>query len=162
MKSVPAVHGPRGMARLPRRPQFTRLAALLNNKQADCNRYLTHAICNMSIATEIYHLKELPTYAAEKPYTMRYVPDGEVAVTNVQREKHLIKVKDMRDNIANNLLHLNRNGFTMSPVTTKMSYEDYDDPDKIINVYVPALEDILLTYFPGSTIDFVSYLVSLA
>ena len=44
----------------------------------------------MSIITEIYHLQELPRYVSEKPYTMRYVPEGGTAVSNVLREKHVL------------------------------------------------------------------------
>lgn len=114
----------------------------------------------MSVATEIYHLQQLPRYGSEKPYTMRYVPDGGVAVTNVEREKHVVSVKDMRRDVDCDAFNLDRNGFTVSKMATEMKYEDYDDHEKITNVYLPAIESKLLAYFPGSTVDFVSYLVS--
>ena len=114
----------------------------------------------MSIATDIYHLQELPRYASEKPYTMRYVPEGAVAVSNVEREKHLVSVKDIRSDIAEREYSLDKNGFTICHLDTQMQYEDYDDHDKITNVYLPELESKLQSYFPGSSVDFVSYLVS--
>lgn len=92
---------------------------------------------------------------------MRYVPDDNIAVTNVQREKHLVSVTDMREGIVDGSLEFDRNGFTMSSLETCMKYEDYNDHEKITNVYLPALELILNKFFPASTIDFVSYLVSL-
>jgi hypothetical protein len=112
----------------------------------------------MGMSTEIYHLQELPRYASEKPYTMRYVPDNGVAVSNVEREKHSVEVIDMRGSESE--YRLEKNGFTISKLVAKMSYEDYDDHEKITNVYMPELEAKLLEYFPGSTVDFVSYLVS--
>ncbi|SMQ50573.1 unnamed protein product [Zymoseptoria tritici ST99CH_1A5] len=112
----------------------------------------------MSITTEIYHLQEIPRYATEKPYTMRYVPEGGLAITNVAREKHTVAVQDIRDAKTN--ATLDRNGFMVShlPVNA-MSYDDYDSQEKIVNVYLPELEQILLQQFPGCTIDFVSYLI---
>ena len=112
----------------------------------------------MSITTDIYHLQEIPKYATEKPYTMRYVPEGELAITNIEREKHAVAVQDIRNAKAN--FTLDRNGFMVSrlPVDA-MAYEDYDSQEKIVKVYLPELEAILLEQFPGSTIDFVSYLV---
>ena len=115
----------------------------------------------MSIATDIYHLQELPRYASEKPYTMRYVPESNVAVSNVEREKHLVSVKDMRSDIAKREYSLDKTGFTICDLETKMQYEDYDDREKITSIYLPELESKLQSYFPGSSVDFVSYLVSL-
>jgi hypothetical protein len=111
----------------------------------------------MGLSTEIYHLQELPLYASEKPYTMRYVPEGGIAVSNVEREKHVVSVTDMRSDV--NQYKLDRNGFTVSKLATKMAYEDYDDHEKITSLYLPELEGKLHDYFPGSTVDFVSYLV---
>ena len=110
----------------------------------------------MSITTEIYHLQELPRYGEEKPYTMRYVPDKQVAVSNVAREKHAVPVRNMRDERC----RLDEHGFTVSSLSQTMDYADFDSPEKITDVYMPALETILRQHFPGCTVDFVSYLVS--
>jgi hypothetical protein len=114
----------------------------------------------MSISTEIYHLQELPLYASEKPYTMRYVPEGKIAASNIAREKHIVPVKDIRGN--EDEYRLDNNGFTVSRLATKMMYEDYDSHKKITTLYLSELEDILCKHFPGSTVDFVSYLVALS
>lgn len=89
---------------------------------------------------------------------MRYVPEGETAVSNVAREKHIVDVKDMRS--AKDEYTLDQNGFMVSQLPTKMVHEDYDSHEKIMMLYLPELESILLEHFPGSTVDFVSYLVT--
>jgi hypothetical protein len=111
----------------------------------------------MSIVTEIYHLQELPLYVSEKPYTMRYVPEGGTAVSNVLREKHKLLVKDIRG--SEHEYTLDRNGFTISQLRTSLDYVTFDGQDAIEKNYFPELETILLDMFPGSTVDFVSYLV---
>jgi hypothetical protein len=113
----------------------------------------------MDISTEIYHLQELPLYAREKPYTMRYVPEDGIAVSNVVREKHTVQVKDIRGH--EDEYQLDTNGFTISKITNRMSYEDYGSHEKITDVYLPQLQKLLCEHFPGTIIDFVSYLVLL-
>lgn len=110
----------------------------------------------MGITTEIYHLQELARYEDEKPYTMRYVPDGQVAVSNVAREKHVVDVRDMRQQD----VQLDHNGFTFLSLPQKMSYTDFDSHENITTTYLPELETVLRQQFPDSTVDFVSYLVS--
>jgi hypothetical protein len=112
----------------------------------------------MSIYTEVYHLQELSRYASEKPYTMRYVPEGGTAVSNVLREKHVLSVKDVRD--SKHEYSLDHNGFMISQLPSSLDYEVFDSQEAIEKTYFPELETILLGQFPGSTIDFVSYLVA--
>ena len=111
----------------------------------------------MSILAEIYHLQPLPRYGYEKPYTLRYVPDGDVPISNVAREKHIVEVKDLRNNVRG--YSLDKHGFAILNLAFGMSHEDYNNHEKIMNVYLPTLEQELLKYLPGSTIDFVSYFV---
>jgi hypothetical protein len=112
----------------------------------------------MSISTEIYHLQELSRYASEKPYTMRYVPEGGTAVSNVLREKHVVSVKDVRD--SKHKYTLDQNGFMISQLAGSLDYGVFDSQEAIEKSYFPELETILLAQFPRSTIDFVSYLVA--
>lgn len=112
----------------------------------------------MTISTEIYHLQELPRYVSEKPYTMRYIPETEMEITNVVREKRIVTVEDMRG--LENDFSLDIQGFTVAKLPSKMAYEDYDSRDMITDVYLPEIEKVLCGMFPGSTVDFVSYLVS--
>jgi hypothetical protein len=111
----------------------------------------------MSVSTEIYYLQELPRYVTEKPYTMRYIPEGGTAVSNVLREKHMLSVKDIRD--SKHEYTLDRNGFMVSQLPTGLDYAVFDSQEAIEKNYFPELKTILLGLFPGSTVDFVSYLV---
>lgn len=111
----------------------------------------------MDVVTEIYHLRQDELYSSEKPYTMRYVPKGQMKPTNVVREKHEVIVRDLRGK--EDEFSLNRSGFMVKRLGSKMTYEDYDDPAKIRDVYLQELEGVLNGLFPGSYIDFMSYLV---
>lgn len=111
----------------------------------------------MDISTEVYHLQDSPRYASEKPYTMRYQPEAPLASTNVVREKKVVSVTDMRGREDD--YRLDKQGFMVSKLATKMTYDDYDSPDKITGVYLKELEGVLSDHFPGSDIDFVTYLV---
>jgi hypothetical protein len=112
----------------------------------------------MSISTEIYHLQELSRYASEKPYTMRYVPEGGIAVSNVLREKHVVSVRDVRE--SKHRYSLDRNGFLISQLPASLDCGIFESQEAIEKTYFPELETILLAQFPGSTVDFVSYLVA--
>jgi hypothetical protein len=111
----------------------------------------------MDVLTEIYHLSDSELYASEKPYTMRYAPKGQMAPTNVVREKQEVTVRDLRGKEDEYNLH--KDGFMVKKLQSKMAYEDYDDPTKITETYLQELEGVLNELFPGSYIDFVSYLV---
>jgi hypothetical protein len=113
----------------------------------------------MDISTEIYHLQELSRYEAEKPYTMRYMPEGTIPASNVVREKRTVAVEDMRG--SEGRYSLEKNGFMISNLSSKMTYGDYDSHNSITNIYLQELEGVLSKLFPGSSIDFVSYLVGL-
>jgi hypothetical protein len=135
---------------------FVRFSATLHGGSAcDAPHVIT---TNMSISTEIYHLQELSRYASEKPYTMRYVPEDGTAVSNVLREKHVLSVKDVRD--SKHEYTLDRNGFMISQLAGSLDYGVFDSQEAIEKTYFPELETILLAQFPGSTVDFVSYLVA--
>lgn len=112
----------------------------------------------MDIVTEIYHLQELSLYEHEKPYTMRYLPDGPIPASNVSREKKEVAVKDMRG--MENTYSLSKNGFTVKSFQSQMRYEDYDSHDAITNIYLKEIQEVLSGLFPEDDIDFVSYLVS--
>lgn len=90
---------------------------------------------------------------------MRYIPDGSTAVSNVLREKHVLSVKDIRD--TQHGYTLDRNGFMVSPLQRSLDYAIFDSQEAIETQYFPELESVLLSLFPGSTVDFVSYLVPL-
>jgi hypothetical protein len=135
---------------------FVRFSATLHGGSAcDAPHVIT---TNMSISTDIYHLQELSRYASEKPYTMRYVPEDGTAVSNVLREKHVLSVKDVRD--FKHEYTLDRNGFMISQLPGSLDYGVFDSQEAIEKTYFPELETILLAQFPGSTVDFVSYLVA--
>lgn len=113
----------------------------------------------MDISTEIYFLQALAKYVDEKPYTMRYVPESPLTASNVIREKQTVKVKDVRG--IEDQYSLDRNGFMVAKLATKMSYSDFGDSSLITARYLNEVREMLRSIFPSAEIDFASYLVSL-
>ena len=111
----------------------------------------------MDVLTQIYHLRQDELYSSEKPYTMRYAPNGRMMPTNVVREKRTVKVRDLRGR--EDHFDLDRDGFVVKTLKSKMTYEDYDDSENITKTYLQELEGVLDELFPGSYVDFISYLV---
>ena len=111
----------------------------------------------MDISTDIYFLQPLPQYTKEKPYTMRYVPNKSVPASNVFREKRTVQVKDVRGR--ENQFSLDKNGFMVAQLDSKMKYSDFDSQETITSMYFSELRELLGKLFPDSEVDFVSYLV---
>lgn len=88
---------------------------------------------------------------------MRYVPKPPLPASNVVREKQLVQVQDIRGSEAQ--YSLDKNGFMVTRLESKMVYEDFDDQTTISKVYLEEAHDLLSTLFPNSEIDLVSYLV---
>lgn len=113
----------------------------------------------MDISTEIFHLQEQLFYRDEKPYTMRYRPEGPAAaeISNVMREKHDVVVLDMRKDLKQ--YSIDRNGFEVHLLEKHFPPEALENHEEIVEMYLPELKKKLLELFPGCRVDFISYLV---
>ena len=89
-----------------------------------------------SVETSMYFLDKSPKYDTEKPYSLRFPPGPDLAQSNVLREEHTIRVDSMRDRDS---LTLETSGFEVMPFPSPLSYEDFEDSDKIAHVFLPAL-----------------------
>ncbi|OCK76176.1 hypothetical protein K432DRAFT_419377 [Lepidopterella palustris CBS 459.81] len=69
----------------------------------------------------------------EKPYRIRHVPADGFPQTNFIIERHEVNIYDMRAFIPS--LSLERNGFEVHRIESKMEYEDFADPQMIMDVY---------------------------
>lgn len=88
------------------------------------------------VETSMYFLEKSPKYDMEKPYSLRFPPGDDIAQSNVLREEHRIRVDSMR---GRNDLALETSGFEVMPFTSPLSYQDFENPDKIAHDLLPAL-----------------------
>ncbi|KAF5011182.1 hypothetical protein FDECE_2668 [Fusarium decemcellulare] len=89
-----------------------------------------------SVETSMHFLSPSPTYTVEKPYSLRFPPTGDLAQSNVIRERHSIQVSTMRGNPD---LVLEKCGFELLPFPSPLSYDDFAEPMNITAKFLPQL-----------------------
>ncbi|KAF4450028.1 tetratricopeptide repeat domain-containing protein [Fusarium austroafricanum] len=88
------------------------------------------------IETFFYFLQASPKYKTEKPYSLRFPPGGDLAQSNVLREKHKIQISGMRGKAD---LTLENCGFEILNFLSPLTYEDFVDPMNITIRFLPDL-----------------------
>jgi hypothetical protein len=89
-------------------------------------------LCEDRLEADMYFLRHETLYETEKPYGMRYYAEG-VAQSNVRREKHKIVLNDIRN--LEEPPSVDAQGFSVMPLESRMTYEDFNDYAKIKSVY---------------------------
>lgn len=95
-----------------------------------------------TVITSMYFLQPQQLYATEKPYSLRFVPPEGFARSNIALEKHDdVEIRDVRPNVKT--LSYQEHGFQIMPLKTSMSYDDFDDEAKLVNVYLREVANAL-------------------
>lgn len=89
----------------------------------------------------MYFLARDPLFDTEKPYSLRFPPQGDLPQSNIKHERHSVAIKSLRD-VPN--LGLDERGFEVLETQTNMSYEDFADETKIRSVYLPEVRANLI------------------
>jgi hypothetical protein len=85
--------------------------------------------------TSMYFLRKEDRYKTEKPYSLRFVPPEGFPRSNILLEKHEdMSIEDVRPTVDE--LSFEEHGFKILPINTPMNYGDFDDEQKIIDVYL--------------------------
>lgn len=91
-----------------------------------------------NVLTLMYFLQQDPLYAIEKPYALDYNPPPGFKRSNVSLEKcEKLKVEDIRGR--EDEFSFTDNGFMLMNVDVDMSPTDFNERDKVIQFYVPAI-----------------------
>jgi hypothetical protein len=95
-----------------------------------------------AIISSIHFLKRSPVFLEEKPYAFRFDrEDDSIPQTNMTMEEvEGIAIANMRG--AEDAFTLEKNGFEVMELQSKLAYEDFDDKTKI-PVYLRELEELL-------------------
>ncbi|KAL1302193.1 hypothetical protein AAFC00_002623 [Neodothiora populina] len=103
------------------------------------------------ISSQVYFLKKDPKYDTVKPYSLRFTPPAGFPRANVELEAHDITIEDVRPVVKE--LSLKKNGFSIMPLESSMQYEDFNDKDKVIDVYLRELSNTLRQYLGATRVQ---------
>lgn len=94
------------------------------------------------VTTSMYFLQPQPLYETEKPYSLRFVPPEGFPRSNIALQKHEnVRIADIRPTV--DQLSFEENGFMILPLETQLSYDEFDDEARLIEVYLREVADAL-------------------
>jgi hypothetical protein len=97
------------------------------------------------LQTSMYFLAANDLYLRQKPYSLRFEPKQPFLQSNIRTEKHEdIVIEDIRGR--ENDFDFNANGFAVMPFTSQMAYDDFDDKQKLIELYLKEVADKLRNF----------------
>lgn len=109
----------------------------------------------LGVSGQVYFLTRSDKYATEKPYTLRYKPDG-FPQTNVERTLHSLFFRSLREGPQ---LDYEKCGFKIAMLKSAMAYEDYDDEQKIETVHQKEIATCVKTAMEASSVHILDYVV---
>lgn len=111
------------------------------------------------VLTDLIFLKPDPKYDHEKPYRLRYDPGDAIPRTNCETDVQKgIIVHDIRGREAE--YTLNRNGFQVVRLDSKLTPDDFHDRAKVKAVYYQELKDLLKRTLGAKRVEVLEHGVS--
>ncbi|UKZ69037.1 uncharacterized protein TrAtP1_010050 [Trichoderma atroviride] len=108
-----------------------------------------------NVRSQLGFLKRDELYDSIRPYSCRYTPHDGTPRHNLTVEMVDITIHDARPLDPT----IDEMGFTLTSYPTEMAYGDYNDSEKISNIYVPELEEHLRTLFQAPHVKVIDYAV---
>lgn len=108
--------------------------------------------------TTINFIRKDDFYDEEKPYLLTYEPPGDFPKTNVNLDHRDMKVEDIRGR--EDTFSIEDNGFAIMNISTKLSYEDFDDEELVKSVYLKEVGDALKQFLGASRIQIFEHIVN--
>jgi len=95
------------------------------------------------VLTDLVFLKRDSKFLTEKPYRLRYDPGGEIPRTNCETQVQTdVLVRDIRGSEAK--YTLDRNGFQVLRLDSKLAPEEFHDRERVKDVYYEELRELLM------------------
>jgi hypothetical protein len=107
-----------------------------------------------TIPGRLSFLAKDPLYRATKPYGLTYA-SARVPRSNVLRESHEVAIHDLRQKESE--LTFEKNGIAVLDAQSTMSYEDFEDRDKVVNCFCTEVAAILLDYMAAEHVEIFDY-----
>lgn len=114
-------------------------------------------INNGDVEANIHFLSRDEIYKTVKPYTLRYKPPGSLPISNIVRKEERTHIRNMRYHL--HTLKYDVCGFRVANLDTKMTYDDFSDPNKIDKTHRPEVEDCVKTCLQASSVKVLDYVV---
>lgn len=108
------------------------------------------------IESELCFLGRDPVYETEKPYCLRFDPLDDIPRHNLKIDSRSVPIADARALNAT----VERNGFTLTTIPTKMAYGDFENPKAIETTYALEVQNYLKTMFGAPHARIIDYNVS--
>lgn len=108
-------------------------------------------------STTINFIQKDELYLEEKPYLLTYEAPHGFPRTNIKLDERVIAVEDVRGH--ENEFTINKNGFTIMQVNTKLSYEDFNDDDLVKQVYLKEVAEALKSLLGASRVQVFEHIV---
>jgi len=103
-----------------------------------------------TIRTKAHFLAKDDLYKTEKPYSLRFPPPAGFPRQSTKLEEHDIIVRDAR---STGTLNFTVEGCTVLDIQTSMSYEDYNNEDRICKIYLNEVATRLRKFFDASKVQ---------
>jgi hypothetical protein len=111
------------------------------------------------VLTDLIFLKPDTKYLHEKPYRLRYDPGDAIPRTNCETQVQTgVIVHDIRGSEAE--YSLERNGFQVAQLMSKLAPEDFHIREKVKSVYYQELKQLLKKTFGASRVEVLEHGVS--
>ena len=110
------------------------------------------------LKASIYFLVHSDVYRTEKPYSLRYTGEEQLARTNIELDKHDdIPIHDIRGRERE--FSLEEHGFTISKLRSRMLYRDFSDLEQVIAIYLLEVASHLKTLLGARHVQIYEHLV---
>ncbi|UJO22527.1 Oxidoreductase [Fulvia fulva] len=106
------------------------------------------------VQTDIVFLAKEKLYETVKPYSVRYRAK-QIPPSNIIPHHVNIQVRDVRTSL--DQLSLDRNGFEVHDFHTTLAYEDFDDKDRLEDVYLAEIRAHLLSSLKAKNVITLNY-----
>ena len=111
---------------------------------------------DLTVSGKVYFLTRSPIYDEVKPYTLRYRPEDGLPQTNVARTLHNIVFRDLRTQ--SNLTY-EKCGFKIANLQSSLTYEDYDDLNKVERVHQKEVTECVKATLKATLVEVLDYVV---
>ncbi|KAH8704098.1 hypothetical protein BGW36DRAFT_423624 [Talaromyces proteolyticus] len=95
----------------------------------------------MSVHATLGFLPDEKLFREERPYCLKFEAPKGLRRTNIQAEHRRQIIEDIRGREKD--FNLDKNGFALVPFHTKMAYEDFENEDKIVTVYMTEVAAVI-------------------
>jgi hypothetical protein len=101
--------------------------------------------------TTINFIQQDELYLEEKPYLLTYEAPEYFPRTNVKLDERVVAAEDIRGR--ENNFTIDKNGFTIMKVNTKLSYENFGDEALVKQMYLKEVAEALKTLLGASRVQ---------